>query len=63
MEATDGLEETHVPPAGVEFNVTVRPEQTVNRPEDDVIAVGLGFIVTGIEDDVALHPLAVTTTA
>ena len=33
----------HVPPAGVEFNVVVRPTQTFNVP---VIAVGFGFTVT-----------------
>ena len=33
----------HVPPAGVEFNVVVKPTQTLKTP---VIAVGFGFTVT-----------------
>ena len=42
----------HVPPAGVEFNVVVRPTHTLATP---VMVVGLGFTVTVV---VIKHPVA-----
>ena len=41
----------HVPPAGVEFNVVVKPIHTLSVP---VMAVGLAFTVTVV---VAIQPV------
>ena len=41
----------HVPPAGVEFNVVVKPIHTLSDP---VIVVGFGFTVTIA---VVIHPV------